>query len=111
MTDKIKLLKDGPLQWYNETNRPAVGEVCIFQPVKLYHPGVFKIDNRPLCKLHLVHGRVKVIHNHPNLVEVSFLSMLGKPLFRSKKKTDLVSPEFLMKIELTDEGKKLLEVA
>ncbi len=85
---------------YSQNHRPKLQTRLLFSPVKRIVDGVYKIDNRQMIRDHLKENSIcTVIKNNKNTVLVQF---------PEQNDTDLVSPEFLITIELTKQGKIIL---
>ena len=98
MKANLKIFKE-PTR-YSATNRPKPGTRLLFSPVKQMIDGLFTPDNRTLTRSYLKQNNICiVVENTKNLVLIQF---------PNQKDTDLVSPEFLITIELTKIGTSIL---
>ena len=83
-------------------NRPNINEKLFFSPVIRLIDGVFIDDNRTLLQDYMKHNNVCTCVKHGDYTE--------HVRFSNQKQTDIVSPEFLLRMELTKQGKQLLNI-
>ena len=82
---------------YSDEKRPSMGEKCLFLHGLCLIPGEFVSRGKEFVREWISQGAlVRVLRNKDHLVEVMFPGALD---------SDLVSPDFLMKAELTAFGK------
>lgn len=87
---------------FDSTNRPTINDKVMFSPCKM---STAQQDqsitiNKPMIRKYLKPNQICLVIKHwPYLIEVQF---------PNQEDTDLVSPEFLFKPELTKAGKTIL---
>jgi len=98
--DNRKLIK---LTRLSQKDRPKINEKCFFSPVIQLIDGVFIDDTRVLLHDYMKHNSVCTVTKHGNYID--------HVKFGNNKHTDIVSPEFLLRMELTKQAKQLLSEA
>jgi len=85
---------------FSKLVRPAVGDVVEFDPVVILVKGVVVADTRKFTKPYMVAGaKCTVDSNWENTVYVKFVG---------QEFIDIISPEYLIKRDLTDQAIRAL---
>jgi len=85
---------------YSVSKRPAPGERCIFSHATILTTAISCSQSKAFDREEIYQNAfVTVVRNRPHLIEATF---------DGAKHTDLISPEFLIKAELTKFGEAML---
>ena len=86
---------------YSDATRPTIGETCFFSHAIILLKDELVPKTKPFLHEHIKQdSTVKIKRNLDHIVEVMFLN---------SDQTDLVSPEFLLKRELTAFGQAFFD--
>ena len=104
--DAIQIFKNG--ERFSIKNLPKIGQRCFFMPGSFLAPNIFVPDYRKCTKPYINICSQCIVERVPkddskkpklrNVVEVKFLN---------QNEADIVSPDFLVSVELTTDGKEL----
>ncbi len=102
----IEIFKNG--ERFGAKNLPSIGQRCFYMPGTFLAPNVFVPNYWKCIKSYIKISSQCIVERVPkdgrgkpklrNVVEVRFLN---------QNDTDIVSPDFLVSVELTAEGKEL----
>ncbi len=106
----IEIFKNG--ERFNIKHLPEIGQQCFYMPGIYLVPSLFIPDYRTCIKSYIKPCAQCIVKRVPdkNNEEKPKLKHLVEVIFMNQNDTDIVSPDFLVSVELTEEGMEILKL-
>ena len=85
----------------DNTDRPNINEQCFFSPCIEIVPGIFIIDTRKMLQSYMRENNLCTVIKHGDYTE--------QVRFNKQQDIDIVSPEFLLRKQLTSFGLTVMQ--